>query len=274
MAGRGDENTKSSGDYLQSLPTLISGLTATGLLLSVLYDWALLSAVGLDLREVPTTVSDHVRTALLWLPSTVVGLLGYVAVESLTKRIERGLTEDEIVESSPDPPKTRRSRDRPLKVINALAFLALVSFLLWGDAVLNDWLPIVVFVAWLAFSSWVTSAPLIRLRLAPNLRFVLTFVPALLLWFMADGYVEGRQILAANEPTHEIQLIDRPEKVDLVMIRAFSEALVGLDPGTHKAQVFRWNQVTRITKREEAREWRGLLAPFIDWIRKLGEELQ
>lgn len=50
---------------------LLSGIL---LALSVFYDYNFLHALGLEFADVPTTVTDHLRTAIIWIPRTILML--------------------------------------------------------------------------------------------------------------------------------------------------------------------------------------------------------
>lgn len=53
---------------LENLSRAVGVCVAIAFALSVVHDWAYLDALGLSFVEVPTSISDHVRTGLLWLP--------------------------------------------------------------------------------------------------------------------------------------------------------------------------------------------------------------
>ncbi|MCV0439298.1 MAG: hypothetical protein K5880_11745 [Hydrogenophaga sp.] len=61
---------------LEKLSKNLTVVTAAVLALSVIYDFFLLHALGLTFAEVPTTIADHVRSAIIWLP--VIGIFGLV----------------------------------------------------------------------------------------------------------------------------------------------------------------------------------------------------
>jgi len=77
------EITKSDESGRKSLIELVGSnvtvITAALLTLSVAYDWSFLVGVGLTPSEVPTTLQDHLRSAVVWAPGTVLLLFfGFV----------------------------------------------------------------------------------------------------------------------------------------------------------------------------------------------------
>jgi hypothetical protein len=65
------------GTSLEDFSKRTAGVTALLLVLSVAYDFAYLHAAGLSFQALNTTVSDHLRSAMLWAPVVLLGgLLG------------------------------------------------------------------------------------------------------------------------------------------------------------------------------------------------------
>lgn len=100
-------------------------LSAVTLSLSVFYDFSFLSALGLDFIEVQTTLSDHLRSAVVWIPPVLVAIAFVMLVELVTRRIEGFKSEEEIVSASKNPEKLRRFRNRPAQ-FGRVVFTALI----------------------------------------------------------------------------------------------------------------------------------------------------
>jgi hypothetical protein len=62
------ENSKNTFSNLEDLVKLIPILTAAILAVSITFDSALLWALGLTLLDIPSSIAEHIRSALLWLP--------------------------------------------------------------------------------------------------------------------------------------------------------------------------------------------------------------
>lgn len=56
---------------MPDLGSLAASASGFSLVISVLYDFCYLHAMGLSLAEVPTTIADHVRSAIIWAPYLV-----------------------------------------------------------------------------------------------------------------------------------------------------------------------------------------------------------
>ena len=78
-------------------------LAACALILSIIYDWGFFFALNIGFIDIPTSIGDHIRSALIWLPKTLFSFFIVFAIEFINQRIERGLTEEEIILSSKKP---------------------------------------------------------------------------------------------------------------------------------------------------------------------------
>lgn len=66
---------KAQGSVFSNVGATIPAASAMLLGVSVLYDWSYLNAIGLDLSAIPTSVADHVRSAVVWLPGFLATML-------------------------------------------------------------------------------------------------------------------------------------------------------------------------------------------------------
>ncbi|MDO9031203.1 MAG: hypothetical protein Q7V09_12265 [Hydrogenophaga sp.] len=80
-----DRNHQQTTEALESIipkfGSVIGIFSAATLALSVFYDFSYLAALHLDFGEVQTSLSDHVRSAVVWLPTVVVGIAFLALVE-------------------------------------------------------------------------------------------------------------------------------------------------------------------------------------------------
>ena len=96
---------------LERLVAVSALATSFALALSFTYDWGFFSALGISFASAPTSISDHLRTGLLWASRLVPAVLLTLVLDLLTRRIDHGLTEEEIVEASPDPERARKKNE-------------------------------------------------------------------------------------------------------------------------------------------------------------------
>jgi hypothetical protein len=60
---------------VEDLGKVFATLGGVFFLFSVFYDYCYLNALGLTFREVPTNITDHVRSAIVWAPRLLIFLL-------------------------------------------------------------------------------------------------------------------------------------------------------------------------------------------------------
>lgn len=70
-------------DAIAAVLGAVSGLS---LFLSIVFDMGYFDTIGLRFSDIPTTISDHVRSALLWIPQTVTAAFAYALVTILQGR--------------------------------------------------------------------------------------------------------------------------------------------------------------------------------------------
>jgi len=118
-------------EHVEQLGTLI-GLTSGALLiLSVFYDFSFLLALDLTFEDVPTTISDHVRSAIVWAPRVGGMMLAFYMYDMFMRRVEGGRTEKEIIASSSTPKFTKALRAGANALIPLMAGLFLMGFALF-----------------------------------------------------------------------------------------------------------------------------------------------
>ncbi|MEM1111508.1 MAG: hypothetical protein AAGI11_06340 [Pseudomonadota bacterium] len=178
---------------IERIPAYISLSTAALLILSVTYDLGFYGYFELSFRQLPTTVSDHMRSALLWLPGIVI--LGFIlaTLEMITRAIEGGRSEEEIIDQSKNPKRTRLMRDLPYLFMMAIPILA-VPLMIAGVIPFSwDTLAMAALVVWLVI--WFLIFRVEKIRQRTPLWFVITMIVApLALSYMAwRGYADAEK---------------------------------------------------------------------------------
>lgn len=255
--------SESSPLTIRSLAEGATVIVAIGFVVSVIYDWGFVNALGLDFAYLPTTTSDHLRSGLLWFPPLLAMVFGYAALEFHFQRVERGLTEKEIVESSSNPKWMLKFRDGPGKLMAWTAPFFVVTYALIGDAFAAV-LPMTSAVAWLGFAEWCYSPPLIRQRRNRYVQLGFTFLPIIGILAFFTGY-NAAVDAAIRHPTEVT--IERPEP----LTAASGNVLRTLDKGvlllttSGAIQFTPWNQVMSIVNRKAYTPFRGVLC---EWFKR------
>jgi len=172
-----------------TLAAMIAIVTGVGFSISILYDLGYYAELGYPFSELPTTFSDHVRSCINWAPLAIMVVLGIVFPKLIIVRLERGLTESEIINSSSNPRRTQIIRHFPyIIVIPALSIIGIFLYFMFGDR-FRFGLPMFYFFVWLLFSGLVQYHPRIIARRSKCIIYLFMFGPAvcLLVYYTAKN---------------------------------------------------------------------------------------
>lgn len=253
-----------------SLGNIAEGVALTvalGFVVSVIYDWGFFYALDFDFSTIPTATSDHFRTGVLWFPKLLAIILAYFAIEFQFKRIERGLTEDEIVGASSSPSKLKAFREGPGKFIQWVAPLAVLNYILIGDAY-SSMQPIMLSITWMAFAEWCYSVPLIQMRRSRDAHVAFTFLPIVVILAFFSGYnaaVDG----ASRDPV--AVAIDNGQPTSPIkgrVLRTFERGIFILGDDNHFLLI-PWDQVHAVHTEKPYTPFRGVLC---EWFGRCASE--
>jgi len=239
-------------------------LATTALVLSIIYDWGFLFALGLSFIEVPTSIGDHIRSALVWLPNTLLGIFAGLTIEFFNQRIERGLTEEEIIQSSKHPKLLRNFRASPAILFRVFAPVAVASFVLLGDPY-RAILPICLMVVWSMFSEWATSVPLIRLRRSKTMVTLFHWLPMVFFLVFFSGYNKAADMASRSDPHFRVVLTGGKAPTEVNILQYLDRGALVVQPSTKSVSLLGWSQVASIEVIEPYKSYTGL---FGSWFRE------
>lgn len=262
MTSRDEVPAKPS--LLQSFAAVSALATSFSFAASFIYDWGFFSALGISFASAPTSISDHLRTGLLWASRLIPGILIVLVLDLLTRRIDRGLTKEEIISASPDPERARKKMNWPRKVLQYACLAMLVVWLITGIGRI-PWLP--AMICWVWFIAWVMRHPRVAVR--RSLMFWLTALvgPPGLMWLFSTGHGDAKSAMLLDAPlTAHIQSCE--ENVDTCsatttvgVLRSFQGWLLVRDSSA--VYWIRSDHVTRIDVSGEDRSaFSGLMCIF------------
>ena len=209
---------------------LLSGVTAAlSVVVSFFYDWGFFTALGISFNDAPTTITDHIRSWLVWLPVVGIMFIVIVAKELFTRRLEHGKTEDEIIAASPDPDRTARRRNRPYKVIAVLAPILVVQWVLLGDSFFGGFL-FGLGICWFVFVAWLFSDPVMQMRHPYWFRLSFYWLLPVAVMIFSLGFIsverDGDFFPPWGSGSYTIQM-ERPERTKSVrVLRSFEKWLL------------------------------------------------
>ena len=238
----------------------IAILVAIGFVISVIYDWGFVYAIGIDLMSLPTTISDHFRTGVVWFPYLLAFIFIYFAVEFQFQRVEMGLTEQEIVESSKNPEKLKKFREGPWKLIKWTAPLAIFNYILIGD-IMSSALPLMLSIMWMGFAEWCYSAPLIQLRRNWESQAAFTFLPIIFIIAFFSGYNAAVDASMREPKQVNVTFSQQHQPLNGNLLREFERGIFILSDDGH-VNFIPWEQIKRIKTVETYKPFRGILCEW------------
>ena len=232
-------------------------------IVSFIYDWGFFSALGIDFSQAPTAISDHVRSWLIWLPFVITPVLVLLTHELLMSRLERGLTEEEIVASSRNPARARLIRNGPRKLISFMALLLLLLWLTFGEVFSKG--RIIAFpITWMIFIHWVFRHPRMDARYSAVTKNIMAYVPAVFFVVFFVGAGTAHSEMSQSSKSHRIELAATQNGAggqEVKLLRSFQDwILIRDDKG--KVTWIRLNDVVRIQALEESKMFKGFVCLF------------
>jgi hypothetical protein len=242
--------------------TKSSGLLSVfALILSIIYDWGYFYAIGISFAEIPTSISDHIRSALLWLPNTILAIFLVLTFEYINQRVERGLTEEEIVNSSKNPEKLKKFRNGPALLFRIFAPAAIVGFLLMGDTY-SSILPLALIITWTMLCEWLTNSPLIKLRRSEASILLFKVLPMVFFYVFFMGYNSSTSLAKTQKANFLIQTLSEKEPVKVSPLRYFDRGVLVLKTEINSIYLIPWSQITSIQAQEPYHQYTGVLGQW------------
>jgi hypothetical protein len=212
----------SSGDSSLGLADVagrgLAVVSASLFVLSVVYDMSYLARLGLRFGEVPTSLADHVRSAILWTPGFAFAIVGATLFMLIRDRVRSHVG------------GASTSVATKLSLIGKTLDVAVVSVLL-GLAVMYGlfyaWAGGVFFFAalgWYIAALWVTWN-----RFSRPQALLFRFIPFLACLVGFGGYSDADRLIRGNLPRWEITIRVNSNDVEvkqLVGLRRFEAAAV------------------------------------------------
>ncbi len=202
---------------LKNLPAIISAFGAFILTVSITYDYGFFYVLGTSFAEMPTTLADHLRSSLNFIPYTIILTFGAFTFEMLNRRIEQGMTEEELIERSPAPKFMERFRNSPKYGMVIIAALVPFTSLFNIDVQMEAWLFSII-VLWVVLHRFLFGHTRIKERTSVQFRLSSMLIPPVLVWFTYQGITDAKEIREGNGTQYVFEL----EETRLVGILARS----------------------------------------------------
>ena len=195
--------------------------------LSYCYDWGLFNALGISYSEAPSSIADHIRTGLVWLPAAILFVVGFVTMELLTVRWGRGRSEEEVNHTSVLPKRIRKARRVVCITSGFFGISGVVLWLLFGG-VLTTFLLYGLLFGWFSFALWLTGNPVVQRRLSGLSSTIYVSWPMIPFLFVLLGQGDASKNFRNSQPNHRIHISDNssPSKLEVYILRVYGDWLL------------------------------------------------
>lgn len=243
-----ENNSRKSGIFLDTVVKLSGVAASMALLLSIIYDYGYFKSLDISFFDVPSSLSDHLRSGLIWFPVFFFGVAGATIFELITVRIEKGMSEDEIISSSPNPEKTRKFREGPIKLMPWLAGLIILSYILMGDLFVYG-LPIAFCLLWFWIAPWINNHPRIFQRRPKYIKAIIFWMPVIIIFLYGIGFTDGKRLVHMNKSNCNIILKNPSNKEEpIILLKLLEKGVLFKKPNTNRVSYEKWDNIQRIDK--------------------------
>jgi hypothetical protein len=222
--------TRNSTNYVaivEQLGKTTTVLVALLLVMSVCYDFAFLHALGLSFNEVPSSTSEHLRSALLWVPYIALIAAGAAFHELLSRRNERNQSEEEIAGTlGPGATWSRQSGTKVKAIGFCLTGLTIPLF-----ATGASWLYVAFIFAWGALGMTLVKHERVRAGFSKSGALAFILLPVFLSYIAYLGSTDGAELIIAEKPSWELVLKagNSITRQSMIGVRRFSTFAIAVD---------------------------------------------
>lgn len=230
--------------------------------LSVLFDCGYLAALELTFSEVPTSLSDHTRSAILWLP--LVGSVFPLAVV-VNLFLDQVDAKDAREVKSRGEDISTYMKNEAKRARWSLAIFTVVCFLLWlafGYRA-RSYLVLGAITLWVLVVVRATPHDYLGIRLSLLFRLGLVVLPIILFGLYVAGYNSGREGIAPNQQFGIISVRNPEDQRQLKanVVRVFEKSAIVIDEN-HKVLLLKPDDIVQVEKAKSISINRGLLCDY------------
>jgi len=245
------ENVTSQGSWLSNLPSFITGVCAVAFCGSVIFDFVYLTVLGTGLFEMPTTVADHVRSGVLWIPAAAFGfVLGNLY--RLFKVARRGSQDNDDGNDVGVQPTAFQAWASWF--LRSVCLMVIVAFLLVGG---SGYIVVPLAVLWL----WVGVLDYLDKKYLPPVPSIVLLVSGLLLIPTSMGFHRAMADLNPKiKNTHIVRLAgDEASEVAVVVLRTFDRGILVRNTDPMNLTFITWPSIIECSAIEPSSRFKGFL---------------
>ena len=212
----------------RNIGALVGVIASLSVIVSFIYEWGFFWALGISFSQAPTTITDHVQSWIIWLPRVIVIGILLLAYTLFFARVERGLTEEEMISAS------RKTRIEKIITkwsnifIIESCILFTILWLLFGD-ILFFLALLSLTVMWFVFIEWVFAKTKKSIRYSSFMEYFSLFAPIAVFISFLMGAMSTGVIRAEPSMSHRLVIDGKSgvrEIVETELLRTFEKWLL------------------------------------------------
>ena len=213
-------------ELIKNTPALVSLLVTASIVISAGREWVYFMTIDKELISL-VSPTDYIRLAIHWLPSLFIVIASATFFQLLIARLEGFRSEDELLEGSVNPERTRFLRVLPHFVFLIVLFIGAIASLIYSKPT-GTKLVIISACIWFVLFVWVARHPRIFPKLTRTTRSILFWGPAFVFWVIGHGYDDARRDLTVPSGNYRIVHKSGHVEENIHLLRAVSEGVIVL----------------------------------------------
>lgn len=241
---------------------LLASIATLCIALSVVFDWGYLTALELTFSEVPTSLSDHTRSAVLWLP-LVVSVFPLAIVASLVSAQIDAKDSREAKSRGEDISAYIKNDAKSARLV--LVIVSVIGFLIWlafGYRA-RSFLVMAALAGWVLVVVRATPHDYLGIRLSMLFRFSLVVLPIIPFSLYMAGYNSGREGISPDQQFGTINVRGSGNQYQLKanVVRLFEKTAIVIDEN-RKVLLLKPDDIVQVEKPKPVSINRGVLCDY------------
>ena len=212
--------------FLERLGLLSGVSAAVSVVVSFVYDWGFFTALGISFGDAPTTITDHIRSWLVWLPRVgiyaAIGTLSYLLLD----RLYGETTKLPLVTGPPTRDRTARVWKKSYYFIAATGPLLILTWVFLGDHFFIVVL-LGLILSWFALMLWIFHHPFMSTLYPKWFRVSAIMLPIFAIYIYCVGFLAlGFGGFNIRSGAYTIQVNDSQDMKSVRVLRSFENWLL------------------------------------------------
>lgn len=244
-----DQTLSDNRINFEGIPVFIGLFSALSLILSVIYDWGYFIALDISFAEAPTSLSDHIKSALIWVPPAALIIFIVAVIELLTQRVERGMTQEELFPPSKTSKLSYFLYRSPAYAFIAFAIYTIVLKIMRHPIPIDRMIFSIGFL-WIWLSGKLFTPPRLQQKYPPLFRKTFRWVPVMVLFVWYFGFSAAQYAITTSKNSQALILNETKQKMFIIPLRSFEKALLVWHPEVNQYEFVPWQSIHSVMLKE------------------------